>query len=99
MFPLVLLIIINRYRFWPNWPSSRIQVVVLKESTVMLISRDFLILLYAVTMHMFSLWFCWFVDFSSGSYVAILNVFVGAEALYLVAAPPPPQQKKIEKKN
>jgi hypothetical protein len=38
----------------------------------------------AVAMHMFGLWFCWFVDFSLVHCVAVLNVFVGAEACCLV---------------
>jgi hypothetical protein len=33
----------------------------------------------AVAMHVFVLWFCWFVDFSLVQCVAVLNVFVGAK--------------------
>jgi hypothetical protein len=37
------------------------------------------------------------VDFSSGSYVAILNVVVGTTVPYLVPPPPPKKERKKEK--
>jgi hypothetical protein len=36
-----------------------------------------------VAMQVFSLWFCWFVDFSLVHCLALLNVFVEAEACCL----------------
>jgi hypothetical protein len=75
--------------FRPNWPSSGVQVVVMKGSAAhcdvlpFLYSCNGLIVRYvdypAVTMHMFGLWFNWFIDFPLVQYLAVLNVFVGAE--------------------
>jgi hypothetical protein len=38
---------------------------------------------HAVAMHMFGVWFCWFVDFSLVQCAAVLNVSAGAEACCL----------------
>jgi hypothetical protein len=83
--------------FQPNWPSSGVQVVVMKESAahcnavlLFLCNCLRLILGYVgyqpVAMHMFALWFCWFVDLSLVWCVVLLNVFVGAEACCLVVS-------------
>jgi hypothetical protein len=37
----------------------------------------------AVSMHVFGLWFCWFVNFCMVQRVTVLNVFVGVGACYV----------------
>jgi hypothetical protein len=74
--------------FGLNWPSSGVEVVVMKEYAILLFFCELpqTILGYkgyrAVAMHVFGL-FCWFVDFSVVQSVAVLKIFVGAEACCL----------------
>jgi hypothetical protein len=42
IFGYLFLIILNNYMFWPNWPSSGVQVVLLKDSAVLLYCCNFL---------------------------------------------------------
>jgi hypothetical protein len=70
MFTFLLLLTVNHYKFWPDWKSSRVQVV-LKESAVPLLCFSIITALGYFYIYIIMLpacvWFMvfWFVDFES----------------------------------